>query len=196
MAQPSVGCQVECDHSRGPGFGVRGSGPLNRRVRCWHSCCVFRSRRLHILEVQCLKKPRSNAPAKPSGLVNRQRLKLVNSFAKRYTTFGKASMVLDQRSKRLRSDSQKPAEPASSFRRHRPAPHGVRSKARHRRAEPDGAVALGRRRPNGRGRPSAHSNAKAAAPRRGRRSRSRLAPLLAVGNDEDVRRRRRTLQLA
>ena len=200
MAQPSVGCQVECEPPgirdpksgiRGQGFGLIAEFDAGIRVACFdREGFTFLPR-----EVQCLKKPQSNVHAKPSALVNRQRLKLVNSFGKRSTTFEKVNTVLDQRSRRLRSDSQKRAEPASSFRRHRPAPHGVRSKVRHRRAEPD-AAALGRRRPNGRGRPRACSNAKVVAPRRSRRSRSRRAARLAVGNDEDVMRRRRMLQLA
>jgi hypothetical protein len=116
------------------------------------------------LEVQCLKKPRSNELAKQGAPASHQPLKLVNSCARKFITFGKASTALDRRSRRLRLGSRRRGKLASSYRRRRPALLGARSRARHPRTGRR-VVAAGRRRPNGPGLRNVPSNVRAAPAR-------------------------------
>ncbi len=127
MAQPSVGCQVECKHSRDPGSAARGSRFANRRVRCWHSCCVFRSRRLHVFtsggsmpEEATIKRARKakragKSPTTQAGEFVREEIHHVRE-GKHGARSAKQAIAIGL-SKARRAGVKLPAPPASASRR-------------------------------------------------------------------------------
>ena len=74
-------------------------------------------------EAPCLRKRRSDARIRTHGRAKLHRRKPVSLCGKKSTTFAKANMVRDRRSKRLRSDCRKRGAPAFDFRQRRARRH-------------------------------------------------------------------------